>query len=224
MIRRWLTPENAKPTLILLAGCNGAGKSSFFTVIAASLKAPPIFLNADILAQVLSGIPAPDTIAQKITDALREHMLTQHASFVTETVFSDEVGAKLDYLKRAKAAGFHVVLVYVSLESWPLSKMRVAHRVATGGHSVDPDKLARRWLASHENARRAFLFVDDGLLYDNSSFTDPMRLVAVTSAGSLVATFGLASAHLTSLLPSMTPAAAAEDNIIAPGQSGGEGS
>lgn len=222
MISRWLTPVDSKPTLIFLAGCNGAGKSSFFSVIAASVQKPPIFLNADILAQLLSGIPAPDTISQKITDVLREHMLGQHTSFVTETVFSDEVGAKLDYLKRAKAAGFHVVLVYVSLESWPLSKMRVTHRVATGGHSVDPDKLARRWRASHENARRAFLFVDDGLLFDNSSYTDPMRLVAVTCAGALVATFGVASDLLTSLLPSAAPAT--ENDIIAPDQLGGEAS
>lgn len=196
----------------MLAGCNGAGKSSFYTYLAANTKTPPIFLNADLLAIALNGIPAPDTIAQRIADMLREHMLGHSTTFVTETVFSDEVGAKIDYLKRAQAAGFHVVLVYVSLDSWCLSKARVAHRVATGGHSVDPAKLARRFIASHENARRAFLFVDDGLLFDNSSFTDPMRLVAVTNAGALEATFGVASALLTSLLPSVASAAAIEDD------------
>lgn len=196
----------------MLAGCNGAGKSSLYANLAANAKTPPVFLNADLLALVLSGIPAPDTIAQKITDLLREHMLGHSTTFVTETVFSDEVGAKIDYLKRAKVAGFHVVLVYVSLDSWSLSKARVARRVATGGHSVDPAKLPRRFIASHENARRGFLFVDVGLLYDNSSVTDPMRLVAVTHAGALEATFGVASDLLTSLLPGVAAAAAPEDN------------
>lgn len=196
----------------MLAGCNGAGKSTFYKYLADNSKTPPVFINADLLAIALNGIPAPDIIAQKIAEMLREHMLGHSTTFVTETVFSDEVGAKIDYLKRAQAAGFHVVFVYVSLETPFLSKARVAHRAAKGGHSVDPAKLPRRFIASHENARRAFLFVDDGLLFDNSSFTDPMRLVAVTNTGALEATFGVASALLTSLLPSVASAAATADD------------
>ncbi len=210
LIRSWLTPD-AKPTLIFLAGCNGAGKSSFFAHIAALSGSPPIFLNADLLALILRGIPAADVIAQKITDGLREHMLAQKVSFVTETVFSDEVGAKLDYLRRAKSAGFRTVLVYVSLDSWPLSKLRVEHRVANGGHAVDVAKLPRRWLASLENARRALLFVDDGLVFDNSSVENPMRLIATTHEGALSATFGVTPPHLISILPPAIATAAPVD-------------
>lgn len=222
LIRSWLTPDDAKPTLIFLAGCNGAGKSSFFAHLAALSASQPIFLNADLIALILRGIPAADVIAQKITDGLREHLLGQRVTFVTETVFSDEVGAKLDYLRRAKAAGFRIVLVYVSLESWPLSKLRVERRVKTGGHAVDVEKLPRRWLASHENARRALLFVDDGLIFDNSSYENPMRLVATTHGGALSATFGMTPPHLTSILPPATATASTADDHDSSASSEGE--
>ena len=162
----------------------------------------PIFLNADMIARIIAGIPAPDEAAQKLTESLREHMLSQGTTFVTETVFSDEVGAKLAYLRRAEQAGFRVVLIYVSLSSVGLSKQRVLYRVnAEKGHNVDPSKLSRRYLASHENARRALLFVEHGVVYDNSSREEPYRLVAITADGLVAQKFGVAPPQIEKILP-----------------------
>lgn len=197
-----LTLDDQRPILIFLAGCNGAGKSSLFELIAPLFSSPPIFLNADLMTRLLQGIPAADQVSQKVTDILREHMLAQSTTFVTETVFSDEVGAKLGYLRRAAEAGFRVIVLYVSLPSWAYSKQRVKYRVEVDqGHNVESAKLQRRYVASHENARRALAFVEHGLVYDNSDPTDPFRLVAITHGGDLIQSFPPIAAHMTALLP-----------------------
>lgn len=170
------------------------------------MVSPPVFLNADVVAQVLQGIPASDEAAQKVTDLLREHMLGQGTTFVTETVFSDEENAKLNYLKRAAVAGFKVVLVYVSLASVGLSRVRVNYRVTVdNGHDVKSNKLRRRYIASHENARRALAFVEHGLVIDNSDCEEPMRVVATTYKGWRVPAFDTVPPHLENVLPNTTP-------------------
>lgn len=175
------------------------------------MKSPPIFLNADLLALVLKGIPAADVAAQKIAATLQDHMIGQRKTFVMETVFSDPNGAKIALLKRAKATGFHVVFVYVTLADLMLAKARIGHCVKTGGHSVDPNKLPRRWEKSHENADATFAFVEDGLLFDNSSYSDPMRLIAITHNGAMIATFGPVPPHFVNSLP---PVAASTSPIF----------
>lgn len=222
-LENFLTPSetDTRPVLVFLAGCNGAGKSTFFDLFSARMRPKPVFLNADLLARVLQGIPAADHVSQKMTDILREHMLTQGTTFVTETVFSDEVGAKLDYLKRAAAAGFRVVLIYVSLDSWGLSKMRVEYRVtADNGHGVDPAKLQRRYVASHENARRALAFVEDAFVFDNSFRDDPLRLVATTHQGHLFQTFAPVSPHLANIFPPGSPKVPVASDVDEPANTG----
>ncbi len=140
-------------------------------------------MNADLVAKLLDGIPRADRLAQRVADLTREHMLEQKSTFATETVFSDEVGAKLDFLRRARDAGFHVVLIYETLANVHLSRQRVAFRVREHhGHDVPTDRLQRRFIASRENCRRALYQVETALILDNSSVDldralEPMALV-----------------------------------------------
>ena len=177
---------DSRLVLLFLAGPNGAGKSSFFNELDQKEGRAFIFINADLLASLLKGIPAPDHLAQKIADLTREHMLGQKTSFATETVFSDEVGAKLEFLRRAGECGFHVVLVYVALANVHLSRLRVQFRVREKiGHDVPLDKLQRRFIASRENCRRALYKVETSLVLDNSSPLKPLRLMAVVNRGTV---------------------------------------
>lgn len=196
-------PEgDSRPVMLFLAGPNGSGKTSFFTEIDQAPGRRFTFVNADLIAAVLKGIPEADKLAQKIADLTREHMLEQKAWFATETVFSDEVGAKLEFLRRAEAAGFHVVMVFVTLANVHLSRQRVAFRVAENmGHDVPPDKLQRRFIASRENARRAFYKVETGILLDNSSIHNPLRLLAVTRKGVVSYQVANLPAYAQELLP-----------------------
>ncbi len=85
-------------------------------------------------------------------------------------------------IERAKAAGYAVDLRYVGLASATLSKMRVAKRAATGGHSVPAEDIARRYQRSMDALPGILAKVDTATLYDNSS-REPHRIVATFAGG-----------------------------------------
>lgn len=145
---------------------------------------------------------------------MREHYLLHPQSFATETVFSDEKGAKLDYLERAKAEDFRVVMVYVAISSAQLSMARVGARVQNGGHAVPLDKLPRRYLASMENCRRALRFVETGIVLDNSFdlATQPFRLMAIMSHGRVTYQADQLPDHIQPLLPDELAPLQGEEN------------
>lgn len=184
IIKKCLPPlDDENPVLLVLAGPNGSGKSTFFSLFEHQLNGIP-FINADVLNQAISMAPASDVLAQRVSDIMRTHYIEQKASFVTETVFSDTVGAKQEMLRNAQRLGFRVVLLYVAIPSPDLSKLRVAGRVQAGGHSVPFEKLERRFHASLDNLSVALKTVDFGIVVENAtdlsgtSFFEPMAFVA----------------------------------------------
>ena len=94
--------------------------------------------------------------------AARVQLLTEGTSFITETVFSDPVGAKLQFLREAIAADYRVTLYFIRLLSSQLSGARVAQRVSAGGHDVPPERLERRFRQSLENLRQALTLAFPG--------------------------------------------------------------
>lgn len=121
------------PLLIMLAGPDGAGKSTFYESHLQTLELR--FLNADILARAanMDDYTAADTIA-----AIRDQRIAAGLSFVTETVFSDPVGEKVRVLVQAARRGFEVTLIYIGLKDPKLSRRRVEALVKAGG-------TMRRW-------------------------------------------------------------------------------
>lgn len=167
------------PQLVVLAGPNGAGKSTFYEVFLAGSPLP--FLNADLFAAE-TGLDSFE--AARILDAAREQMIEDRVGFITETVFSDPHGAKLDMLRKAIDAGYETTLIYIGVASAELSARRVDQRVAIGGHDVPRDRIASRFERSLDNLAKAIALVPTVQLYDNSSFEEPYRLVATFEAGS----------------------------------------
>ena len=165
------------PRLVLLAGPNGAGKSTYYRTFLrqSGLK----FLNADDIAAKLN-LSVSD--AASAADALRIHLLETGESFITETVFSDPVGAKLQFLRKALSKGYSVTLIFIGLAGAELSEARVIQRVGEGGHDVPSERLPRRYQQSLSNLRAAIEFVPTVLVYDNSSDEDPFRLVLKVEA------------------------------------------
>ena len=161
-----------RPRLLFLAGPNGAGKSTFFDAFLKESGLP--FVNADRIAAAL-GIS--DTEAAAAADAARNQLRIEGLSFITETVVSDPVGAKLQFLRDAIAADYHVTLHFIGISSAQLSGARVSQRVRNGGHDVPPDRLERRFRQSLENLRQALEFVPEIHVYDNSSCETPFRLI-----------------------------------------------
>lgn len=153
----------------VITGPNGAGKTTLYETQMAHLGLP--FINADVMMKVnpalFAGVPKPDVLAQALADKTREHLVAQKATFITETVFSDPQGAKLDFLKRAQKDGYHVELHCVCIESAADSIARVDARVTNGGHDVPHEKLKARFPRNTQNTMEALKFVDLAILYDN---------------------------------------------------------
>ena len=173
-LRRALPSD--RPVLVVIAGSNGAGKSTFYDLYLRALGLP--FVNADDIARALRPeTPAHFSYAGAvIAEAARRELVTQRASFCMETVFSDPGGQKLQFLRAARASGYCVVFLWIRLSDAQLSAARVSQRVARGGHDVPQDKLAARFERTRRNAAEALGFVDIAAVIDNSSVDAPYRL------------------------------------------------
>lgn len=169
-----------RPQLVLLAGPNGAGKSTFYDAFLADSPLP--FLNTDSFAAE-TGIDSFE--AARILDATRDRMIDDGLGFITETVFSDPQGLKVEMLRKAVAAGFEVTLIYIGVISAELLPRRIDQRIARGGHDVPRDRIASRFERSLENLRRAISVVPAIELFDNSSMENPYRHVASFRDGKL---------------------------------------
>ncbi len=169
-----------RPDLVLVAGPNGAGKSTFYEVHLRATGLP--FLNSDVVARDLG---VSDYEASATLDEIRELYIARRLSFISETVFSDPVGAKVAMLRRAAEAGFNVRLIYIGFDNPALAEARVGHRVANGGHPVPADKIAARFPRSLTNLALAVAFVASVELYDNSDAQNPHRRIAHFAAGKL---------------------------------------
>ena len=172
------SPLDEQPVVVAIAGPNGAGKTTFYHAHLA--RSGFRFVNADVLAAELRVGPYK---AAELADALRRQLLANVESFVFETVFSDPVGAKIDFLEEASRAGHTVVLCFIGLRDGDQSIERVAMRVTQQGHDVSNEKLLSRYPRTIVNLRWAILRLPIVLVYDNSHLAAPFRHVATFERG-----------------------------------------
>ena len=194
-------PSVPSPLLVMLRGSNGAGKSTFYDAYLDSLALP--FINADriaaelragarILPSELSSLPA-DEAARRMADEERHASIVLCRSFVTETVLSDRVGAKVAMLNDARERGIEVWLFFIGISSPALSRARVRERVGSrGGHDVPADKIPARYARTLANLPGAVEAASIAVLLDNDLAEAPYRFVALFENGSLVRSSELA--------------------------------
>ncbi len=161
--------------LWILAGGNGAGKSTFYNTQLKLLNLP--FINADILARELypNAPEANSYSAAKIAEKMRLALLQEGRNFCFETVFSHP--SKIDFIATAKALGYKIVLVFIHLETTDLNQARVAQRVSEGGHNVPSDKIIKRIPRLLKNIKTALPLCDDIYFLDNSRLDNPFQQV-----------------------------------------------
>jgi predicted ABC-type ATPase len=162
--------EDRKPILIVVAGANGSGKTTLTQQLLLDKWLNGVeYLNPDAIAQDRFGgwndhkaiVQAANFVA-----AAREAALARRESIAFETVFSAQ--DKLDYVRRAKRAGFFVRIFYVCTASPEINAARVARRVMEGGHDVPITKIIQRFQRSLGNASAAATVADRFYLWDNS--------------------------------------------------------
>ena len=176
--------DSHKPQLWLLAGGNGAGKSTFYQLFLQPLGVQ--FVNADLIARKIAPEDPEDASydAAKIAEYLRYDLLSQSVDFCFETVFSHS--SKIDFVAAAKAKGYQIILVFIHLENSTLNIARVSQRVNQGGHNVPNDKVINRIPRTLDAIKRTLPLVDEFHLLDNSSAEYPFKRLAVIKNQQLI--------------------------------------
>lgn len=175
----------------IIAGPNGAGKSSFAGKFLEDLGHRSLDkLNADErtveLRRQFPGAAQNDLnlrAAQEIDREVEEHIASDR-SFVVETVLSSQ--KYRDDVLAAKAAGFKIGLIYVSLYPPELSPQRVSERAAKGGHDVEAARAIERHGRSHRELAWFAPQADILMVFDNSAPDGRPVLVASRRAGRLL--------------------------------------
>lgn len=155
--------------LYIIAGCNGAGKTTASFAILPEILDCREFVNADEIARGLSPFQ-PEKVAfeagrimlNRIDDLLRSNQ-----SFAFETTLATRsYRAKIE---EAKENGYTTTLLFFWLNSVELARERVKTRVAEGGHNIEPDVIERRYHRGIKNLFDIYLpIVDEAFIYDNS--------------------------------------------------------
>jgi len=176
-----------RPTLCVVAGPNGSGKTTTTVqLLNNEWAADSLYINPDNIAQEIYGDwNSPEAVikaAERATQ-LRYDCLEQKCDFVFETVFSSQ--EKLEFLQKAKEAGFFIRLFYVCTSDPAINVARITQRYLNGGHEVPISKVISRYYKSLINAEEAISFVDRAYVYDNSVDNQLPRLLYRTIDGQL---------------------------------------
>lgn len=181
-----------KPVLLVIAGPNGAGKTTVTVKLRKERWSDHVeYLNPDDIARDRFGdwnSPEATLDAARWTTSRREALLVHRAGIAFETVFSAD--DKVEFLERAKAAGYFIRLFFVGTGDPRINAARVANRVIQGGHTVPIDKIVSRYGKSLANLAPAITVADRVYIYDNSVENVEARLCARTIDGSLRKVYG----------------------------------
>ena len=157
--------------LYIIAGCNGAGKTTASRTILPKSLLVKEFVNADEIAKGLSPFN-PEGVAIEAGRLMLErikYLLSKGESFSIETTLATRSYVKL--VREASRSGYMVHLIYFWLNSPQLAVERVAERVSEGGHNIPYDVILRRYAKGVDNLFKLFMDeVDIWVIYDNSQY------------------------------------------------------
>ncbi len=160
------------PNLYIIAGCNGAGKTTASETILPELLDCREFVNADNIARGLSPFNVESVAfeAGRIMLSRIAELLLEGVDFAIETTLSTRSYVSL--VHEAHSKGYKVTLLYVWLESYELAIDRVAKRVSLGGHHIPSETVKRRYDRGIRNLIRLYIpIVDYWIVTNNSNAT-----------------------------------------------------
>ena len=155
--------------LYIIAGCNGAGKTTAsFTILPEIIECKE-FVNADEIARGLSPFQ-PEKVSfesGRIMINRINELLKENESFAFETTLATR--SYKNKIIQAKKQGYTVTLLFFWLNNIELAKERVRIRVIEGGHNIPLNVIERRYLKGIYNLFDIYLPILDGaLIFDNS--------------------------------------------------------
>jgi predicted ABC-type ATPase len=154
---------------IIIAGPNGAGKTTFAREYLPKDAGVIHFVNADLIAAGLSPL-RPELAALaggRLLLMEMDRLAGARVEFAFETTLSGL--GYVSRLKKWKAAGYRIELVFLKLQSSQLALRRIAARVRQGGHNVPHAEVLRRFARGLRNLDTTYkLLADAWAVYDNS--------------------------------------------------------
>ena len=157
------------PKLYIIAGCNGAGKTTASFTILPEILGCKEFINADEIAKGLSPFQPESVAVQagRIMLARMDELLQKGETFAFETTLATK--SYKQKIEWAQANGYEVTLLFFWLDSPNIAKERVAQRVAEGGHNIPLETIERRYYNGIANLFTIYIdIVDICYIFDNS--------------------------------------------------------
>lgn len=157
------------PKLYIIAGCNGAGKTTASFTILPEILGCKEFINADEIAKGLSPFQPESVAVQagRIMLARMDELLQKGETFAFETTLATK--SYKQKIEWAQANGYEVTLLFFWLDSPNIAKERVAQRVAEGGHNIPLETIERRYYNGIANLFTIYIdMVDICYIFDNS--------------------------------------------------------
>jgi predicted ABC-type ATPase len=155
--------------LYIIAGCNGAGKTTASFTILPDILDCKEFVNADEIAKGLSPFQ-PEKVALeagRIMLTRIDGLMESGVNFSFETTLATK--SYKHRIAAAKNKGYTVTLIFFWLQNVSLAVERVKTRVKEGGHNIETNVIERRYLNGIKNLFEIYIpIVDELMVFDNS--------------------------------------------------------
>ena len=158
------------PTFYIIAGCNGAGKTTASYTILPHILDCHEFVNADEIARGISPFNPSEvsTIAGKVMLKRMDELLSYKKTFAIETTLASKLFAKT--IVTAQEHGYLTALLFFWIRDIDIAKNRVTQRVKAGGHNIQEHVIERRYDSGIKNLFGLYApIVDTMSIYDNSN-------------------------------------------------------
>jgi predicted ABC-type ATPase len=173
------------PTLYIIAGPNGVGKTTFANRYLPQEARQLEFVNADLIARGLSPFD-PDSVsieAGKIALKRIRELIAQKIGFTWETTMSGRTA--VGWLREARESGYNLKAYFLWVRHPETTINRIRQRVTEGGHNIAEDVSRRRFFKTIQN----FFSIYRPLMHSWKLFQNELagpRLLAVEKLGRLI--------------------------------------
>jgi predicted ABC-type ATPase len=156
-----------------MAGCTGAGKTTAAYTIFPEMLGCREFVNADEIAKGISPFQ-PDTVeflSGRLMLARISELILEHKEFAFESSLSNLLFGPL--IKKARAQGYSVHLIFLYVQTYEVCVARVRSRVLSGGKNISDEIVQRRYKRSIKNLFNLYLPIADHWMVIDHSDLNP---------------------------------------------------
>ncbi len=173
------------PTLYVLGGANGVGKTTWYTIgIEDGYINPSLpFINIDNIQKELGGYTPENTlIAEGIARDRMKELISQKVDFLIESNLAKS--SDYEWVNRMRGHGYQTSLFFLSTENVEINKERVIQRVSEGGHPVPEPIIEQRYRMGLSYLKKEILSFDSVRLIDTTG--SPPKVMAMLRQGKII--------------------------------------